>query len=99
MANSAGVPLSVSFDGDDYGPNLLAEDKNHVFFDASIPGPGGLPLRNRYYLQRRRRPMVPAASSTPSPEHESDPEKSKVIQRLHATMDTYEGVYIYSLIS
>ena len=70
--NSKGVPLSVPLPGDDYGPNLAAEDEDVLFFHANIPGPSN--LHQRWYLRRRRRPMVPAPSSTPLPENEKDDE-------------------------
>ena len=75
-------PLSV-FIGDDgdYGPNMEAECDDILFFPSGIPGPSN--LHQRWYMRRRRRPMVPQPTRTPMPEKEKDPEKKARLFSLY----------------
>ena len=70
--NSKGVPICTSFPDGGYGPNLAAEDDDVLFFHEAIPGPAK--LHQRWYMRRRRRPMVPAPSNAPLPESMKDAE-------------------------
>jgi len=79
--NDRGVPLSAQLDAYDYGPNAAAEDDDVIFFSSEIPGPS--PLHRRWYLRRRRRPMVPAPANTPLPESQKDAEKKARLYSLY----------------
>ena len=76
-----GVCLSIAVGDNDFGPNPEAESDDIIFFPDGIPGPAK--LRSRWYLQRRRRPMVPAPNRTRLPDQERDPEKKSMLFSLY----------------
>ena len=79
---SRAIPLSVSIDDEgDYGPNMEAECDDILFFPSGIPGASN--LHKRWYMRRRKRPMVPQPTRTPMPEKEKDPEKKARLFSLY----------------
>ena len=65
----------------DFGPNPAAESKEVIFFPEGIPGPHK--LRSRWYLRRRRRPMVPRPTNTRMPDQEKDAERRSKLYSLY----------------
>ena len=70
----------------EYEPNdslALASEEKHasiVFFGII---PGDVQLRNRWYMRRRLRPMVPAPSDAPMPDKQKDKDKKARLFALY----------------
>ena len=70
----------------EYEPNtalaLASEDKHaSIVFYGTIPG--DVQLRNRWYMRRRLRPMVPALSDAPMPDKQQDKDKKARLFALY----------------
>ena len=74
-------PLSCKVDNDDYEPNPDSESDDVIFFPEGIPGE--MNLRNRWYLSRRARPMIPAPSGTPLPDQAKNASKKFLLYSLY----------------
>ena len=73
-------PLSMKV-GDSYQPNPAAESSDVIFFPLGIPGE--VDFRNRYYMRRRHRPMIPAPNGTPMPDQRKYAKKKYLLFSLY----------------
>ena len=78
--DEASLSVPIGEEGD-FGPNPAAESKEVIFFPEGIPGPHK--LRSRWYLRRRRRPMVPRPTNTRMPDQEKDAERRSKLYSLY----------------